>query len=379
MSGQGKAAQIETVGARAAGLAHDFNNLLTEIVASADVALACQPTNREVRAELRRIRLAAEHGGSMVRRLLSTGAAPPELRRMRLDSAVAASVPGLRRLAGPSVQLDVVLEGGDRQVLLDPDDLQAALRNLTVNARDAMPRGGALRLHTYLVVLAKPLRAQPAPMPAGPYAVIELRDTGTGMSAALKKRVCEPFFTTKGEGRGSGLGLPAVCEKALRHGGALTIASRQGQGTTVRLYLPPCDEPPAIRPAREPNAPGVPSVLLVEDEPALRRLQTRLLAGGGWHVTAAADGKAALDSLRSTSGDPPALLVCDVALPGLDGPSVIRAARRLYPGLPAILVSGDTDTMRPPDLPDVAWLGKPFRAAALLTLASRLVVARVEA
>ncbi len=378
MSGSAKSARLDTVGARAAGLAHDFNNLLAEITALADAALSCQPSDGDVRAELRRIRLAAEHGGAMVRRLLSTDAPPPKLVRMRLDSAVAASVPGLRRLAGPSVRVEVALESGDRQVLLDLDDLHGALRNLTVNARDAMPRGGELRLRTRPVVLTKPLRAQPAPVPAGPYVMIELRDTGTGIPAALLRRVCEPFFTTKGKTRGSGLGVPAARETALRHAGALTIASRQGQGTMVRFYLPSCDEVPAVKLASQPKTERMPGILLVEDEPALRRLQTRLLTGGGWHVTAAADAKAALDSLRSAPADPPALLVCDVALPGLDGPAVVRAARRLCPGLPAILMSGHTESLRPSDLRDVVWLAKPFRAAALLELAARLAAARLD-
>jgi len=357
---------FRAIGATAADLAHNFNNLLTTITAVVDSALARPSIDSETRWDLIGIRASVEGGATMVRRLLAC-ADPPRgnLRLARVDPIVEAFAPTLRRVIGPRIRLDLTLGLPAGAAMVDANELRHALLNLTVNARHAMPDGSTLSIATSMATLRQPLAAIPQPVPPGRYAVIELRDSGTGVAPELMEQVVTPFFTTKPAHGGSGLGLHSVRETARRHG-VVTMASPPDVGTEVRLYLPLHDAPSRSGAGRH--------VLLIEDEPALRRFMTRLLDGQDWRVTAVADARSALRAMSGDRADHklPVVMISDIGLPDMEGPALVRAARRIRPDLPAILVSGYPEDSTLADLNRVAYLRKPFGAAELLDLVASL-------
>jgi len=359
--------RFRAIGATAADLAHDFNNLLTAITAVVDAALARPSIDSETHRDLMGIRASVESGAAMVRRLLAGGdLLPGDLRLAAIDPIVEAFVPTLRLVIGPGIRLELTLGLPAGAAMVDADELRHALLNLTVNARDAMPGGGALSITTNMATPEQPLAAMPQPVPPGRYAVIALRDSGAGVIPELMEQVFAPFFTTKSAQRGSGLGLHSVHETMRRHRGFVTMASTLGVGTEVRLYFPLHGAPSRAGAGRH--------ALVVEDEPVLRRFVARLLDGQGWRVTAAADARAAL---RAVSGDRaeremPAVMISDIGLPDMEGPALVRAARRIRPDLPVILVSGYGEDSSLADLSRVVYLRKPFGAVELLDVVASL-------
>jgi two-component system cell cycle sensor histidine kinase/response regulator CckA len=348
--------------------AHDLNNIVATITAAAEAALARSSVDSNTRADLLRIRTSAQRGGAMLRQLLSyrgtVTLSTPCLSPASVDQVIEEFAATLRHVAGPEVRFAFHPEASGQLALLDPDDLQDALLNLVVNARDALRGGGTLDLCSYTADFSAPFDAIPQPVPPGHYIVIELLDNGCGVPLELQRHVFTPFFTTKPGDCGSGLGLYAVQETLRRHGGAVTLDSTSGRGTRIRLYLPRL-----IRPLR---AEGRGCALLAEDEPSLRHAAARALADKGWRLVVAEDGEALLRALpRGAAGDErPALLISDIALPGIDGPTLLEAVRREWPGLPAILVSGYPQ-LNPRSVPDpVAFLRKPFAVAELIHLAA---------
>ena len=328
-------------------------------------------------------------GTALVRRLLADGTRPPRPTRPRpLDPMLGAAAEVIRRVLPPGVRFVLRPGAAGCRVRIDPDRLHHALLNLAANAADAVRAdGGTLTLHSAPRVLsapepalilpapapaqpapAQPAPAQPAPVqappvqaplaepvPPGSYAVITLRDTGAGIAPELAAQLFSPFVTTKATG--TGLGLVSVLETMRAAGGHVALTSRPGHGTEVRLFLPLADPPPG-RPAA--------SLLLVEDEPALRRLAARALRGAGWQVRAAGSAEAALALARTAPS--PALLLCDLELPGMDGVMLLGALRERWPELPAVLMSGYAENALPPGLGRVAFLRKPFTLAELLAL-----------
>ncbi|HEX5325752.1 MAG TPA: ATP-binding protein [Acetobacteraceae bacterium] len=350
----------------AATIAHDFNNLLTAITAATDAALARPVADAETRAALAQIRISAQRGAALLRRLIGDDDPGADLRPSAIDPVIEGLVATLHDIAGPRVGLEVALGLADQRVMLDPNDLLHALLNLTANARDAMPEGGALRLRTYPVLLRRPLPAVPEPVPPGHYAVAEFSDDGPGIPPALLGQVFEPGFTTKPHPSGNGLGLHSVRQMVRRHGGFVALESRHGAGTTVKLFLPVLDLPPQRGHGR--------LVLLAEDEPPIRRLVARALTAQGWEVSAAADADAMLRLLpcAGTAARRPAVLITDIALPGRDGPALVRAVRQSWPGLPALLISGYADTAISSGLEPVGFLRKPFGLADLMDAVARV-------
>jgi two-component system cell cycle sensor histidine kinase/response regulator CckA len=292
----------------------------------------------------------------------------------------------LGRLLGEHVRLRLELEEPGRAVRVDPTQLDQVLINLVVNARDAMPAGGTLTLRTGHLTLYGPQQVGSEIMLPGRYVAIQVEDTGEGIAPAILPRVFEPFFTTRRDRGGSGLGLSTVHGIVRQSGGFVTVQSTVGQGTCVRFWLPRHDvtevvsgghasgAPPFAAPNAGPlsivAAPPAPEaqaarcVLLVEDEDAVRRLIQRALQRAGWVVSAVDSAEAALDRLPHP-GNPtglPSVLVSDIMLPGMDGTELVRAARAMWPDLPAVLVSGYTDSALLGDLTEqgVAFLTKPF-------------------
>lgn len=337
--------KMEAVGQLTGGLAHDFNNLLTGISGSLEMMQARMAQGRT--SELDRYILAAQgavkRAAALTHRLLAFS------RRQTLDprpTNVNRLLSGfeelVRRTVGPSIAVEMVGASGLWPTLVDPNQLENAILNLCINARDAMPDGGKLTIETanrWLDERAAALQD----LPVGQYVSICVTDTGSGMSAEVKARVFEPFYTTKPAGQGTGLGLSMIYGFARQSGGQIRIYSELGEGTTMCLYLPrhtedPVDDDAGI-PAR-PEATGDGEVVLVvDDEPTIRMLVAEVLADSGYAVIEAPDGPAGLKVLESNARID--LLITDVGLPGgLNGRQVADAARALRPDLKVLFVTG---------------------------------------
>ncbi len=394
------------LGQLAAGIAHDFNNLLTAVLGSAE-AIALRDPDPATLEDAAQIRASAERGGALVRQLLAFGRqqvlAP---RPVAVNETLIALRGLLARLLGARISLELALEEngpGEKGPLVrvDPVQLDQVLINLAVNARDAMMEkrsaaGGRLRLASGHATLHRPLVPEAAAVgggaetiPPGRWVTIEVADTGTGMSPEVMARIFEPFFTTRREKGGSGLGLSTVHGIVRQSEGYLTVASKPGEGTVMRVWLPRWDgaaemaipELPRTAgqlslPLASVTAPGGRTVLLVEDEAPVRRLAERALATAGWSVVATADAEAALAALDVPHPPRPDVLVTDLAMPGMDGISLIAAARARLdrPDLPAIVASGYADVASRAELEGsgIVFMPKPYTprelAARLATL-----------
>jgi CheY-like chemotaxis protein len=279
------------------------------------------------------------------------------------DGLVAGLADLIRRTVGPGITVDLRLRDGAGSVLCDPNELESALLNLCINARDAMPEGGRLTIGTEEV---RPSEAdsRDGEVSPGTYVAVSVADTGTGMPPEVLERVFEPFFTTKPQGQGTGLGLSQVWGFARQSGGLVQIESTPGRGTTVRLLLPlyggaaAADEGP--RPPPPPSAGVSGTVLVVDDEDVVRHSAADRLRELGFAVLEARDGH---DALRVLEAARPDLLVTDVGLPnGMNGRQVAEAARERIPGLPVLFITGYAGAVLPPG---VEVIGKPFELDAL--------------
>ncbi len=390
--------KMQAVGQLAGGIAHDFNNLLTAVIAAADMSLDRQDQDETTRGDLVHIRRSAERGAALVRQLLAFGRKQTlQPRVLALNAAIEDVASLLRRLLGQRIAIALDLDQPGSLVRVDPVQFDQVVVNLALNARDAMTQGGRLSIRTGAVTLYRPLVRGQEVIPPGRYAMVEVADTGTGIKPEHLGRLFEPFFTTKRETGGTGLGLAMVYGIVRQTDGFIAVESSPGEGTTFRIYLPrhegalAPDPPqdslsrPAIprrssadatlpaEPVRRDQAERPPvrgTVLLVEDEEAVRRLTTRGLELSGWRVLAADSGEAALAVLAAAEA-PPAVMVSDVSMPGMDGPQLVRAVRAILPTLPVILVSGYAETEALADLPGsaVQFLAKPF---SMKDLAARI-------
>jgi two-component system cell cycle sensor histidine kinase/response regulator CckA len=343
------AARMQAVGQMALGVAHDFNNVLTAILAAAELALDRPETDPAAAQELRHIRASAQRGTALVRLLLGFGhAEPAPPRAVALNAAIEALAPLLARLLGDKIGLVLDRVPPDPVVRIDPAQLDRILINLAANARDAMGEGGTLTLRCRVAAGA---------------ATIEVQDSGRGIPADILPHIFERFFTTRRARGGSGLGLATVQEIVHGLGGTIAAESTVGQGSCFRITLPLETAAPAA------IADGV--VLLVEDEPTVRRLAERALAQRGWRVLAAESAESALALLAGDAGDALSAIVADAVLPGMDGAALIATLRRVHPGLPAILVSGYAEPA--PPSADTVVMTKPYALAELHAALVRLV------
>jgi two-component system cell cycle sensor histidine kinase/response regulator CckA len=348
--------RLQAAGQLAGGVAHDFNNLLTAILGAADAIAAQATLGAEAREDLAQIRASAERGSALTRQLLAFGRRQTLQPRVLAVNAVLTDIAALlRRLLGSRIRLELALEQPGLHVRADPMALDQVLLNLAVNARDAMPQGGVLTLHSGHMTLYRPLVRGPETIPPGRYVMIEVQDSGVGIPPEVLPHIFEPFFTTRREQGGTGLGLATVHGIVRQSDGFLAVESAPGKGTRLRVYLPRWDggqgaiprrpaaaaPPSAARPAARPGAGGG-VVLLVDDEPAVCRVTARALARHGWQVLSADCAESALALLAATPPPPLAAVVTDLVMPGLDGTALVRAVRERLaaPALPAILVSG---------------------------------------
>jgi two-component system cell cycle sensor histidine kinase/response regulator CckA len=369
------AARLQAVGALAGGIAHDFNNLLTAIAGSAEAALQREADAPAAASELRQILESAARGAALVRQLLAFArqqALHPRV--VDLNTAVSGMAGLLHRLLGSRVRVTVQLDEPGRRVRIDPTQLDQVIMNLALNARDAMPEGGALHIATgHAVVLQREPIGQEE-LPPGRYATLEVADTGAGIPADILPRIFDPFFTTKRERGGSGLGLSTVHGILRQSGGFIAVESHPGEGTTFRIWLPRHDGPVEPAPAPPPPTEAAPRplqdrpLLLVEDEPPLLRLAAGALHRAGYAVLAAGSAEEALELLEG-GGPPPLALVSDVVMPGIDGLTLAQRLRVRHPGLPVLLVSGYAEAALGRDLAaeGLRLLAKPYALNDLVT------------
>jgi PAS domain S-box-containing protein len=336
--------KMEAVGQLTGGIAHDFNNLLTGIVGSLDLLQTRidQGRTENVARYINAAMTSANRAAALTHRLLAFARRQPLIPKSVDANALVVSLEDLlRRTIGERIDLDIAASAGLWCTLCDPNQLESALLNLAINARDAMPNGGKLTIATANARIEGIDADTPALLP-GDYIRIDVTDTGTGMSPEVAARAFDPFFTTKPIGQGTGLGLSMIYGFARQSNGHVLIDSKQGVGTSVRLYLPrhhgaAAEERIASATAEEYAATGE-TVLVVEDEPVVRGVITEMLHDQGYRVLEATDGPSGLRMLRLN--DRIDLLVTDVGLPGMNGRQLADQARETRPGLKILFITG---------------------------------------
>ena len=362
-----QSAKMEAVGQLAGGVAHDFNNLLTAIRGFAELHLADHPLGDPGRDDVIEIERAAERATELTRGLLAFGRRA-DVRPTPIDLAEVASdaVVLLRRLVGEHivVRLDVTTQTAG--VLADRVQIDQVLLNLAANARDAMPAGGILAISVKAADLGVEFVETHPGARAGSHVLLEVSDCGVGMDEATQAHLFEPFFTTKPLGEGTGLGLASVYGIVKQAGGYIDVESSPGEGSIFRVYLPALNVAPAETSAKpavgQPCRDGTETILLVEDESAVRLFAQRVLQDRGYRVLALGDPRLALDTARRDPGAFDAL-VTDVVMPAISGPALAQLITELRPGLPILFMSGYGGSAVPAGTP--APLLKPFNAPEL--------------
>jgi PAS domain S-box-containing protein len=366
-----QAQKLESLGRLAGGLAHDFNNLMNVVIIYADSALDELRAGESATHSVTEIRNAAEKAVEMGRQLMAFSSSKQEIQpeMLNLNPVVGNSEKILRRLIGVDVKISFQPAAGLRSVKADRGQMTQILMNLAVNARDAMPDGGTFVIKTENVDLdAADLRLDPGASP-GAYVLLTVRDTGIGMDKDTQTRIFEPFFTTKEVGKGTGLGLWVVYEIVRQYGGFITVASEPGRGTEFNIYLPAVPEAP--EPVRDTQAPraagGSETILLVEDEAALRNKIQEILGTAGYDVLAAPNGYQGF-RLPLSDTRPIHLLLTDVVMPEMSGTQLAKRLRDLRPETKVLFVSGFPDKQSRDVDPEATghFLAKPFNREKLL-------------
>ena len=364
------AEKMETVGRLAGGIAHDFNNILGGIMGFAELVTMPGTRIEEAQSHARNILSASERARDMIQKLLAySRRSPRRILPVNLHELLHDVIGLLRHTLDKRIDIRLQLEAAHPFVQGDPTQLQSVFMNLAVNARDAMPSGGAILISTYDTVLKEDFcvrhggRVQPAP-----HIVVAVADTGVGMDRQILDHLFEPFFTTKEAGAGTGLGLAAVQGTINDHGGLVTVDSEPGRGTVFRLYLPPTDSTsvPEEVTAAAPRM-GTGTVLLVDDEDVILHTTGRMLADLGYDVLTARGGHAAVELMKSRPGDID-LVILDMVMPGMDGAHTLAALRALRPDIRVILSSGFMRGYEAEDLMArgvLDFLQKPYRKAQL--------------
>ena len=342
-----QAQKMEAVGRLAGGLAHDFNNMLMIIIGFSDLLYASLDASDARQADADEIRKAAERASALTQQLLAFGRdSEMPVRPLDLNAVIRGVEAMLRPVVGEHIEVVSGLDAALAPVLGDRGQLEQVLMNLALNARDAMPRGGRLAIETANVEFSAghAYRTFGVDLPAGRYVMLVVSDTGSGMETEVRGRIFEPFFTTKQERGNSGLGLATVYAIVTRNGGYIWVDSEPGRGTTFTLCFPPAaaEVDPAPAPARPVTRGGTETVLVVEDESAVRHLACRVLREQGYEVLQAGNGEEALGLLTTVEREVH-LVVSDVVMPAMNGRELGEHLRVLRPGLPLLYMSGYTD------------------------------------
>jgi two-component system, cell cycle sensor histidine kinase and response regulator CckA len=373
--------KLESLGVLAAGIAHDFNNMLGSIFAEADLALSHLPMESPVRESLDRIGAVATRGSEVLNLMMDYAGGKHDNSKLEADD-VSASVVEMREFLKVSISKKAVFETQLADDLLpvraNPTQIRRLLMNLLTNASEALEeREGLIRISTSTLEIHRASRmGAEANLRPGTYAVIEVTDTGRGMTEQEQRKIFDPFFTTKSAGRG--LGLSAVQGMLRSHGGTIEVFSEPGRGSTFKVFLP-CEPKQAAKPdtlpvrAVQPAASGGETVLLVEDEETLRLAVSMSLQKNGFKVVAAADGYTALDLFRARAADIDIVLL-DVTLPGLSGPEVFREVRQIKPEAKIVVtsaynrdrISADFASADEDEEPSFHFIRKPYRISDLV-------------
>jgi signal transduction histidine kinase/CheY-like chemotaxis protein len=361
-----QAQKMEALGQLTGGIAHDFNNLLTAVVGNLELAQKRASGDPHISSLLDASLGAAERGTTLIQSLLSFARRKPlHPKAVDVSAVVRDAEKLLKQTLGPVIRLAIRIAPDLRTAWVDPNQLELAILNLALNARDAMPGGGNL------LIACENRRAggdtTPGDLAAGDYVIVSVSDTGAGMSDATLARAFEPFFTTKGPGRGSGLGLSMVQGFAAQSGGAVQIASTLGKGTTVELWLPRAEcrstvsvsEMPVEHAATRHSG----SILVCDDDGDVRSLVATFLRATGYTVWEANGPVLALQILQRER--PIDLLLVDYAMPEMNGLVVIDRARACQPGLKSLLITGYVEALRHNDAFGIPVMGKPFKLAEL--------------
>jgi two-component system cell cycle sensor histidine kinase/response regulator CckA len=366
-----QAQKMEAIGHLAAGVAHDFNNLLTIIAGYSDILLPALPPDDPSREMLAEIRHAGERAAALTRQLLTfTRQTVLEPKVLDLNEIVREHEKLLRRLIGEDIQLIVALEPGAASVMVDPTQISQVIMNLVVNARDALPTGGRVEINTSSRIVEKPDPEAVSDARTGHFVVLSVTDNGTGMTAEVRAHIFEPFFTTKEPGKGTGLGLATVYGIVKQSGGFIVVDSEPGRGTSFLIHLPsaePDGDATGATTGQTAVARGIETILLVEDEDAVRTMIRMVLQRAGYHVLEASRGASALRIAGEHDG-PIHLLITDVVMPEMGGRELVERLVPIRPDLKVLYLSGYTDdaVIRHGVLQtDVAFLQKPFTITAL--------------
>jgi nitrogen-specific signal transduction histidine kinase len=367
-----QAQKMEAVGRLAGGVAHDFNNLLTAIIGYCQLALDQIDPRASLYQDIKEAMRAGDRAAAVTRQLLSFSRKQFLQPRFVDVNAIVMDVERLlRRLIGEDIELATSLGKDLPSVLIDPGQLEQVIVNLSVNARDAMPHGGSLGIETSITELdAGYCRLHPETTP-GPYLLLAITDSGTGMTEDVKAHLFEPFFTTKEVGKGTGLGLATVHGILKQSNGHINVYSELGRGTTFKIYLPVVgQQAPAVRRVEVTlgSLRGKESILLVEDDPHVRNLSAAILTRAGYQVQQARRGEEAL-ALAEMPANMINLLLTDLVMPGMNGVVLARTLRSTRPDLQVLFTSGYTDSTLLKDgffTPDTPFITKPFTPEALL-------------
>ncbi len=363
-----QAAKMEAVGRFAGGIAHDFNNLLTLIKGYAELLeMRLEPRSPDSQ-DAHQIISAADRAAALTRQLLAfTRQQVLEPKVLDLNQRVREVDKMLRRVIGEDVEVRLELAPNLGRIRADPTQIDQIVMNLAVNARDAMPEGGSVTFKTTNVELDSAFVQEHLGAKAGPFVLLEVTDTGVGMDAATRSRVFEPFFTTKPKGEGTGLGLSTVYGIVQQSNGQIRVDSEPGRGATFEIFLPAAKGIVAkpVEPEVDVDSPrGTETILLVEDEVAVRSLLRRFLDSQGYCVLEASDGETALEQAETSSGEID-LLLTDLVMPGMGGFELARRMESRWPDLRILYMSGYSDHAvglmgTAPVLDATSFLQKPF-------------------
>jgi len=383
-----QATKMQAVGQLAGGVAHDFNNILTAIIGHCDLMLMRHSPGDSDYDDIQQIKANSNRAASLTRQLLAFSRQQtlrPQI--LQLPDVISEVSQLLKRLMGETVKLEVRHGRNLGAVRADPGQLEQVVVNLAVNARDAMlakdPNGGGTLTITSRAVSAAEVRKMGSDiLPVADYSALEISDTGTGIPPEILGKIFEPFFTTKEVGKGTGLGLSTVYGIVKQSGGYIFADSKPGQGSTFSIYFPVhTAEAPKVAKVSAKEKPadlwGTGLILLVEDEDMVRAVAERALTRQGYRVLTAENGEAALELLAQ--GEKPDLLISDVVMPSMDGPTMVRHARERYPDLPILFMSGyaEEQLRKSIDLDNVAFLPKPFSVQQLAEAARDLLTSAV--
>jgi signal transduction histidine kinase len=363
--------KMEAVGRLAGGVAHDFNNLLTVITGFCGLSLQQMKKDHPLRKHTQEIQGAAERASSLTGQLLAFSRKQVlQPRVLQLDEVVGGMEKMLHRVIGEDIELSTVFDPALGRVKADPGQVEQVILNLALNARDAMPRGGKLTIRTSNVFLDQSSSARNRELPVGEYVLLAISDTGIGMTDEVKEHLFEPFFTTKGVGRGTGLGLATSYGIITQSDGDIRVYSEPERGTTFKIYLPRVDAPASaghLGEAEEDSWPGgTESVLVVEDDGAVRNLTVTILRNCGYHVQEARNGIEALTIIEQQI--PFKLVITDVIMPKMSGKELYNRMKICAPKMKVLFMSGYTDdalVLHDVLDPELFFLEKPFSPARL--------------